>query len=33
VRCGGDVGTVDVDVYAAADDTLIADARGVYKTG
>ncbi len=33
VRRGGDVGTVDVDVYAAADDTLIADARGVYKTG
>ncbi len=33
VRCGGDVGTVDVDVYAAADDTRIADARGVYKTG
>ncbi|WP_435332907.1 PaaI family thioesterase [Haloarchaeobius sp. TZWWS8] len=33
VRCGGDVGTVDVDVYASDDDTLIADARGVYKTG
>ncbi|SDQ21675.1 PaaI family thioesterase [Natronobacterium texcoconense] len=47
VRCGGDVGVVDVDVYAADDgetpseprgdgeavDTLIADARGVYKTG
>ncbi|AGB36952.1 PaaI family thioesterase [Natronococcus occultus] len=48
VRCGGDVGTVDVEVYAAEDDsetpresredgeavgTLIADARGVYKTG
>ena len=33
VRCGGDVGTVDVEVFAAADDTLIADARGVYKTG
>ncbi|WP_435347346.1 PaaI family thioesterase [Haloarchaeobius sp. HRN-SO-5] len=31
VRCGT-VGTVDVDVYAAEDDTLIADARGVYKT-
>ncbi len=31
VRCGSDVGTVDVDVYA--DDELIADARGVYKTG
>jgi len=33
VRCGGDVGTVDVDVFAAEDDTLVADARGVYKTG
>lgn len=33
VRCGRDVGTVDVEVYAADDDTLIADARGVYKTG
>ncbi|WP_227130766.1 PaaI family thioesterase [Halorubellus salinus] len=33
VRVGGDVGTVDVEVYAAADDTLVADARGVYKTG
>ncbi|WP_257297464.1 PaaI family thioesterase [Haloarchaeobius sp. FL176] len=33
VRCGGDVGTVDVDVFTAEDDTLIADARGVYKTG
>jgi uncharacterized protein (TIGR00369 family) len=33
VRCGGDVGTVDVSVYAAEDDTLVADARGVYKTG
>lgn len=33
VRCGGDVGTVDVNVYAVEDDTLIADARGVYKTG
>ncbi|MCT9096861.1 PaaI family thioesterase [Haloarchaeobius sp. HME9146] len=33
VRCGKNVGTVDVDVYAADDDTLIADARGVYKTG
>ncbi|WP_293032297.1 PaaI family thioesterase [Natronococcus sp.] len=33
VRCGSDVGTVDVGVYAAEDDTLIADARGVYKTG
>jgi uncharacterized protein (TIGR00369 family) len=32
VRCGDDVGTVDVDVYAADDDTLLADARGVYKT-
>ena len=32
VRCGGDVGVVDVEVYAD-DDTLIADARGVYKTG
>ncbi|WP_416841627.1 PaaI family thioesterase [Haloferax sp. DFSO52] len=33
VRLGGDVGTVDVDVYATEDDTLIATARGVYKTG
>ena len=33
VRQGGDVGVVNVDVYAADDDTLIADARGVYKTG
>jgi uncharacterized protein (TIGR00369 family) len=33
VRVGGDVGTVDVEVYAAEDDTLVADARGVYKTG
>ena len=33
VRCGDDVGTVDVEVYAAEDDTLLADARGVYKTG
>lgn len=33
VRCGSDVGTVDVDVYAADDDELVADARGVYKTG
>ena len=35
VRCGGDVGVVDVAVYAEddEDDTLIADARGVYKTG
>ncbi|MCU4753761.1 PaaI family thioesterase [Halobacteria archaeon AArc-curdl1] len=32
VRCGGDVGVVDVDVYSE-DETLIADARGVYKTG
>jgi uncharacterized protein (TIGR00369 family) len=32
VRRGSDVGVVDVDVYAE-DDTLIADARGVYKTG
>lgn len=33
VRAGGDVGTVDVEVYATEDDTLVADARGVYKTG
>ncbi|SFB67610.1 uncharacterized domain 1-containing protein [Halobiforma haloterrestris] len=45
VRCGSDVGVVDVDVYAADDGdrgprgdgdavgTLVADARGVYKTG
>ncbi|WP_290816300.1 PaaI family thioesterase [Halovivax sp.] len=47
VRCGGDVGVVDVDVYAVDDGEtptesrndgeavgrLIADARGVYKTG
>ncbi|MFU8869044.1 PaaI family thioesterase [Natronococcus sp.] len=48
VRCGSDVGTVDVEVYTVENDsetpiapredgeaigTLIADARGVYKTG
>lgn len=33
VRCGDDVGTVDVEVFSAEDDTLLADARGVYKTG
>jgi len=33
VRVGGDVGTVDVEVYAEEDSTLVADARGVYKTG
>ncbi|SFR74430.1 uncharacterized domain 1-containing protein [Halogeometricum rufum] len=33
VRLGGDVGTVDVEVYAADDDTHVASARGVYKTG
>jgi len=33
VRQGGDVGVVDVEVRAADDDTLVADARGVYKTG
>jgi uncharacterized protein (TIGR00369 family) len=32
VRLGGDVGTVDVDVYGDADDTHLASARGVYKT-
>ncbi len=32
VRCGGDIGVVDVAVYSA-DETMIADARGVYKTG
>jgi uncharacterized protein (TIGR00369 family) len=32
VRLGGDVGTVDVDVYAG-DETHVASARGVYKTG
>jgi len=32
-RLGGDVGIVDVAVYAADDDVHIADARGVYKTG
>ncbi|WP_302082605.1 PaaI family thioesterase [Salinibaculum rarum] len=31
-REGGDVGVVDVDVYAE-DGTRVADARGVYKTG
>ncbi|AFK21493.1 PaaI family thioesterase (plasmid) [Haloferax mediterranei ATCC 33500] len=31
-RLGGDVGTVDVDVYSA-DGSHIATARGVYKTG
>jgi acyl-coenzyme A thioesterase PaaI-like protein len=33
VREGGDVGVVDVEVRASEDDTLVADARGVYKTG
>ncbi|SFR66360.1 PaaI family thioesterase [Halogeometricum limi] len=33
VRVGGDVGTVDVDVYATDDDAHVAQARGVYKTG
>lgn len=32
VRCGSDVGVVDVDVFDE-DDELVADARGVYKTG
>lgn len=32
VRLGGDVGTVDVDVFAE-DGTHVASARGVYKTG
>ncbi|MFB6221834.1 MAG: hotdog fold thioesterase [Halolamina sp.] len=32
VRCGGDVGVVDV-VVTDADGTELADARGVYKTG
>jgi uncharacterized protein (TIGR00369 family) len=31
-RVGGDVGTVDVDVYAE-DGAHVAQARGVYKTG
>ncbi|MEF8787200.1 MAG: PaaI family thioesterase [Haloarculaceae archaeon] len=31
-REGGDVGVVDVEVYAE-DGTRVADARGVYKTG
>ncbi|WP_254768032.1 PaaI family thioesterase [Salinilacihabitans rarus] len=33
VRQGGDVGVVDVAVYATDDGTHVADARGVYKTG
>ncbi|WP_152042033.1 PaaI family thioesterase [Salinigranum salinum] len=34
VRVGGDVGSVDVDVYAEGDgDEHVAQARGVYKTG
>jgi uncharacterized protein (TIGR00369 family) len=32
VRRGGDVGVVEVDVYATDDDTHLASARGVYKT-
>jgi uncharacterized protein (TIGR00369 family) len=32
VKLGDDVGSVDVDVYSE-DGTLVADARGVYKTG
>jgi len=33
VSRGEQVGTVDVDVYAVADDSHVATARGVYKTG
>jgi uncharacterized protein (TIGR00369 family) len=34
VRVGGDVGSVDVDVYAEGDgNEHVAQARGVYKTG
>lgn len=33
VRRGGDVGVVDVEVYAVNDGTHVADVRGVYKTG
>ena len=37
LRCGSDVGVVDVDVYAEEgdgdDDSHLASARGVYKTG
>ncbi|MFB6270878.1 MAG: PaaI family thioesterase [Halobacterium sp.] len=32
VRCGSDVGVVDVEVYDE-DGEQVADARGVYKTG
>ncbi|MEF8782764.1 MAG: PaaI family thioesterase [Haloarculaceae archaeon] len=32
VRLGGDVGVVDVAVYATDDEVKVADARGVYKT-
>jgi uncharacterized protein (TIGR00369 family) len=32
VRLGGDVGVVDVGVYATDEDVKVADARGVYKT-
>lgn len=32
VRNGGDIGVVDVDVYAE-DGVQVANARGVYKTG
>jgi uncharacterized protein (TIGR00369 family) len=32
VKVGDQVGSVDVEVYAE-DGTLVADARGVYKTG
>jgi len=33
VKLGDDVGSVDVEVYATDGDVLVADARGVYKTG
>ncbi len=33
VRCGSDVGVVDVEVYAVESGAQVADARGVYKTG
>jgi uncharacterized protein (TIGR00369 family) len=33
LRCGSDVGVVDVEVFAVKSGAQVADARGVYKTG
>lgn len=33
IRCGNEVGVVDVSVLAAEEADVLANARGVYKTG